>query len=115
MSPLAAYLSANLATMKQLAEFAPILPTGVAAIMEDDPQEGVVYLLDAHQQVLGHIEAHQDNGAIVPGLYVYLPLDRVADDVVPFRLDFSKPVTLRSAALGPARTGPPEPPRRVGR
>jgi hypothetical protein len=99
LSPLAAYLDANLAAMKTHPELAGIIPHEAAGVLEEAPEEGVVYLLDASRQTLGHIEAHQENGVVVRGKYVYLPLERVSEGDKPFALDLTRPLAVRSVAL----------------
>jgi hypothetical protein len=99
LSPLAAYLRVNLLTLKRLPEFAGILPQDVAAIAEESHGAGVVYLLDANQQILGRIKAHWERGVVVSGKYVYAPANRALEDATPFELDLSKSVSLRSASL----------------
>ena len=109
MSPLAIYLRANLTAMKRVPGFAAIIPASVTSIAEEAPAHGVVYLLDARQQILGRIAPHQEFGAVVRGKYVFAPLDRAIDGERPFELDFSKPVAVRSAALTPASAAPLRP------
>jgi hypothetical protein len=106
LSPLAAYLRANLLTLKRLPDFAGILPQDVAAIAEESPAAGVVYLLDANQQILGRIKAHREQGMVVDGMYVYAPANRAPEDARPFELDLSKPASLRSASLAPSSGRP---------
>jgi hypothetical protein len=106
LSPLAAYLRTNLLTLKRLPDFAGILPQDVAAIAEESPEAGVVYLLDANQQILGRIKAHREQGGVVDGMYVYAPANRALEDATPFELDLSKPASMRSASLAPASGRP---------
>jgi hypothetical protein len=106
LSPLAAYLRANLLTLKRLPDLAGILPQDVAAIAEKSPEAGVVYLLDSNQQILGRIRAHREQGVVVDGKYVYAPTNRALEDATPFELDLSNPVSLRSASLAPASGRP---------
>jgi hypothetical protein len=106
LSPLAAYLRANLLTLKRLPDLAGILPQDVAAIAEESPEAGMVYLLDANQQILGRIKAHRERGTVVDGKYVYAPANRALEDATPFELDLSKPVSLRSASLTPSSGRP---------
>jgi hypothetical protein len=106
LSPLAAYLRANLLTLTRLPDFAGILPQDVAAIAEESPEAGVVYLLDANQQILGRIKAHRQQGVVVDGKYVYAPANRALEDAKPFELDLSKPVSLRAASLAPSSGHP---------
>jgi len=101
LSPLAAYLRANLLTLMRLPDFAGILPQDVAAIAEASPEAGVIYLLDANRQILGRITAQQEQGVMVDGKYIYAPANRALEDATPFELDLSKPVSLRSASLTP--------------
>jgi hypothetical protein len=103
LSPLASYLRANLLTLKRLPDFAGIIPQDVAAIAEEPPAAGVVYLLDANQQILGWIRAQQERGVVVHGKYVYAPADGALAPATPFELDLSKPASLRSASLTPWR------------
>jgi hypothetical protein len=105
-SPLAAYLQANLLTLKRLPDLAGILPQDVAAIAEESPEAGVVYLLGANQQILGRIKAHREQGVVVDGMYVYAPANRALEDATPFELDLSKPASLRSASLAPSSGRP---------
>jgi hypothetical protein len=107
VSPLAAYLKANLATMKQHPDYAQSIPRAVDAILEEAPEEGIVFLLDDKEQILGHIEAHKENGVAIKGKYVYLPVDHAGVDEVPFSLDLSRPVSVRSAALRPSLAAEP--------
>jgi hypothetical protein len=109
MSPLAAYLHENFATMKRAAEFAAILPEDAADVMERLPGEGIVYVLDAGGRTLGRIEAHRQRGVTVAGTYVYVPFDRASAPQRPFELDLSKPFPVRSAWLTPTATESPVP------
>ena len=106
LSPLAVYLRANLLTLKRLPDFAGIIPQDVAAIAEESPEAGVVYLLDANQQILGWIRALQERGVVVQGKYVYAPAHGALSPATPFELDLSKPVSLQSASLAPASGRP---------
>jgi hypothetical protein len=107
LSPLAIYLRANLLTLKRLPDFAGIIPQDVAAIAEESPEAGVVYLLDANQHILGSIRAHQERGVVVQGKYVFAPAHGALEPATPFELDLSKPVSLRSASLTPRRQRQP--------
>jgi hypothetical protein len=108
-SALAAYLRANLATLKQLPEFANIIPQNAAVIAEQSPEDGIVYVLDASQQVLGRIERQQTQRALVTGTYVYVERDGAVEDGRPFALDVSTPLPMRSALLAPALAGSDRP------
>lgn len=112
LSPLATYLRANLATMKRLPDYVAIFPKEVTAIAEEAPDDGIVYLLDADQQILGRIVAHKDGHRIVPGRYVYAPIDRAIEEVDPFELDLSRPAAVRAAALA-GQPGAPDTPQLV--
>ena len=101
MSPLAAFLKVNLATMKQLPVYANVIPGNVTAIAEESPEEGIVYLLDAGHEIIGRIEPHQANGTIVRGKYVYAALDKPIENEKPFDLDLSRSLKVRSASLAP--------------
>jgi hypothetical protein len=103
LSPLAVYLRANLLALERLPDFAGIIPQDVAAIAEQSPEAGVVYLLDANQQILGWIRAHQERGVVVQGKYVYAPAHGALKPATPFELDLSKPAWLRSASATPWR------------
>jgi hypothetical protein len=103
LSPLAIYLRANLLTLKRLPAFAGIIPQDVAAIAEETPEAGVVYLLAANQQILGSIRAHRERGVVVQGKYVYVPARGALAPATPFELDLARPVSLRSASLTPWR------------
>jgi hypothetical protein len=105
LSPLATYLRANLAAMKRLPDFARVIPQDVDAVAEDSPEAGVVYLLDASQQVLGRIEAHQQQATAGAGTYVYVALGRAVEDSRSFELDLSRPVSVRSASLSSRPAG----------
>jgi hypothetical protein len=103
LSPLAEHLRANLATLMRTPAFAKTFPSNVASILEENPQSGVVFLLDKSEQVLGYIEAHRDQGVIVKGKFIYVSYDHAADDGAPFALDLARQTAQRSAAL----TAPP--------
>lgn len=99
MSPLAAYLKANLAALKQQPDLADVLPQQVKAIAEVSPEAGVVYLLDSNAGVLGRIEPFRQRGTAVEGKYVFAAGDRTTGAARPFELDLSKPAALRTVAL----------------
>ncbi len=99
LSPLAAYLRVNLATMKRLPDYAHIFPSAVAAVAEESPEKGIVYLLDADRQILGHIQAQRVKGVIVGDRYVYASKDRGASGETTFALDLTQPMAMRQAAL----------------
>jgi len=98
-SPLAEYLRKNLATLMSGPGFSAIIPRKVAAIGEDAPGDGIVYLLDAARNVLGHIEAQRKRGTEVKGRYVYIPLGRAAADENSFALDLTVPAHRDVASL----------------
>ncbi|MFM9938483.1 MAG: hypothetical protein ACKVP7_03175 [Hyphomicrobiaceae bacterium] len=107
LSPLASYLRANLATMKRLPEFGRLIPATVAAVGEESPDKGVVYLLDANRQILGRVEPYREGGRIVGGQFVYAPVDRAIEGETPFELDLAKPMAVRQAALAPGKPDMP--------
>lgn len=106
MSPLASYLRANLSAMKRLPALADVIPREVAAIAEEGPQAGAVYLLDSEHQILGRIQPQVPYGLPSAGAFVYVPLDRETDGEKPFSLDLSKPAAAQVAALTAAADEP---------
>lgn len=106
MSPLARYLTANLATMKRHPGFAAFIPDRVASIGEVSPMEGVVYLLDVDRHILGHVEAQKAGGRALEGKYVFVSADNAAPAEQPFALDLSKPVSMQFASLSGASARP---------
>lgn len=99
ISPLAAYLKANLATLKQQPDLSGIIPQDVKAVAEVSPDAGVVYLLAADNSILGRIEPLRQQGITIEGKYVFASDDRAVGGAFPFALDISKPAAMRVVAV----------------
>jgi hypothetical protein len=113
VSPLAAWLAGNLATLRDMPTFAGVFPAAAVALQEANPDDGVS-LIDEEDQVLGRIEARTSHGAIVAGQFVYVPVVAAAGRRRAFALDLSQPPSPDSAVLLPANTAavvPDEPVR----
>lgn len=106
-SPLAQYLATNLAAMKRQPRFAPLIPSETVGVIEESPDDGIVYLLDAERRVLGHIEPHLIDNTVAAGQYAYFDFNGPNERVSPVALNLSQPVTLQTAEppqlIGPIR------------
>ena len=109
ISPLAAYLRANLTTLKQQPDLAGVIPQHVKAVAEESPDAGVVFLLDANNGILGRIEPLRQQGITVEGKYIFAAEDRAVGGAFPFALDISKPAALRVVAVATPVEAPAPP------
>lgn len=108
LSRLAIYLRSNLATMMRMPQFAALVPPEAAGIAVNQPDTGVVYVLNKNDQILGKFTAHEERGVIVDGQFVYAALDRQTEPEMPFSLDLTKPIAAQMPAL-PAQQTQDEP------
>lgn len=112
LSPLATYLRANLALMKRMPDYAAFIPAKVAAVAEESPDAGIVYLMDGNDEILGHIEPADGRTRGTRGRFVYVPADQPDSKRMAFDLDLSKPATVQAVSYTPGTTPGPAPARR---
>jgi hypothetical protein len=105
VSLLAEYVRTNLAALKRRPELATVLPEDAIDVAES-PGEGVVYVLNAGQQVLGRFAPLRTHGAVVADRYVFVPRNGTVADAKPLTLDVAQGEPMRAALLAPAVEGP---------
>jgi hypothetical protein len=101
VSLLAEYVRTNLAALKRRPELATVVPEDASDVAES-PGEGVVYVLNAGQQVLGRFAPLREHGMAVADRYVFVPRNGAAADAKPLTLDVGQGEPVRAALLTPA-------------
>ena len=86
LSPLAEYLRVNLGKMMRMAPFAKVIPSSVTTISDTTPASDAVLLMNDSQMILGRIEPQRAGNAVVPGKFIYAPLDQMTNAVVPLEM-----------------------------